>query len=39
VGLKKRVPEEMTNILEGRQRQLAGFTAPAQGLTLMQVMY
>ena len=39
VGQNKRAPEEMTNILEGRQRQLAGFTAPAQGLALMQVMY
>lgn len=39
VGLKKREPEEMTNILEGRRRQLAGFTAPAQGLALMQVLY
>ncbi len=39
VGLGKRSPEEMTAILEGRNRELAGMTAPAQGLCLIQVEY
>ena len=29
----------MTQILEAKNRQAAGVTAPAQGLCLMQVMY
>ena len=39
VGRGKRKPEEMTEILEGRSRSLAGFTAPARGLTLVEVKY
>lgn len=39
VGLGKRLPEEMKQILEGRNRVLAGATAPACGLCLMEVEY
>lgn len=39
VGLGKRKPEEMPQILSGRNRELAGITAPAQGLCLMEVKY
>lgn len=39
VGLGKRRPEDMIDILEGRNRELAGMTAPAQGLCLMRVEY
>ena len=39
VGLHLRTPEEMTAILEGRDRALAGPLAPAQGLCLMEVRY
>ena len=39
VGLGKRSAGEMTQILEAKNRQAAGVTAPAQGLCLMQVMY
>ncbi|MCI8372839.1 MAG: tRNA pseudouridine(38-40) synthase TruA [Lachnospiraceae bacterium] len=38
-GLGKREPEEMAAVLEGKKRELAGFTAPAQGLCLMEVGY
>ena len=39
VGLGKRAPEEMPAILASRDRTRAGFTAPAQGLTLWDVYY
>ncbi len=39
VGLGKRRPEEMTEILAARSRRAAGFTAPAQGLFLVNVRY
>lgn len=39
VGRGKKKAEEMTEILEGRSRSLAGFTAPARGLTLVEVKY
>ena len=39
VGRGDRKPEEIKNILEGRDRGLAGFTAPARGLTLVEVRY
>ncbi len=39
VGLGKRAPEELPAILEGRSRSLAGQTAPAVGLTLLEVRY
>lgn len=39
VGMGKRKPEEMSSILEGRNRELAGTTAPAQGLCLVEVEY
>ncbi len=39
VGLGKRTPEEMTEILERKERKYAGETAPAQGLFLAKVYY
>ena len=39
VGRGDRKPEEIKNILEGRDRGLAGFTAPARGPTLVEVRY
>jgi tRNA pseudouridine38-40 synthase len=39
VGLGIRPAEEMTNILEGGNRGLAGHTAPAKGLFLVEVQY
>lgn len=39
VGLHKKEPEEMTEILESQERERAGFTAPAQGLYLKKVAY
>ncbi|MGI6007563.1 MAG: tRNA pseudouridine(38-40) synthase TruA [Ruminococcus sp.] len=39
IGEGKRKPEEMKEILEGKDRTLAGRTAPAQGLMLMEVRY
>lgn len=39
VGRGDRRPEEMPRILEGCDRSLAGFTAPARGLTLLEVRY
>ena len=39
VAYGKKQPEELPAILEGRDRKLAGPTAPAQGLTLMKVDY
>lgn len=38
-GRRKRKPEEMKDILEALDRGAAGFTAPAQGLYLVQVEY
>lgn len=38
-GLGKRQPEELQLILEAKDRQEAGFTAPAKGLFLEQVEY
>lgn len=39
VGLGRRVPEEVPQILEARDRNLAGKTAPAHGLYLAKVYY
>lgn len=39
VGLGKRSPESMTQILAAKDRQAAGFTAPPEGLTLAGVLY
>lgn len=39
VGLHKYPPEQIKEILEAKQRSLAGPTMPAQGLTLMEVVY
>lgn len=39
VGMGKKKPEEIMHILEGKNRELAGMTAPAQGLCLLEVEY
>ena len=39
IGRGSRKPEEIQAILEGRDRGLDGFTAPARGLTLVEVGY
>lgn len=39
VGKGERQPEDMTRILENKDRELAGVTAPAQGLFLKSVEY
>lgn len=39
VGFGTRTPESMKELLEARNRSLAGFTAPAQGLCLIKVDY
>lgn len=39
VGFGKRTPESMKNLLEAKDRKLAGETAPAQGLCLIEVDY
>ena len=39
VGIGAKSPEEMTDILHALNRQTAGFTAPPQGLFLMEVEY
>ena len=39
VGLKRRSPEEIAYMLECQDRQIAGPTAPAKGLTLMKIDY
>ena len=39
VGLHQRDPESVKEILDSHDRSKAGFTAPAQGLCLMEVIY
>ena len=39
VGQEKRSPESIKDLLEAKDRSLAGPTAPASGLTLMEVRY
>lgn len=39
VGMGKRDPQSMPELLESKKRALAGFTAPAQGLCMMEVDY
>ena len=39
VGEGKKKPEDIPAILASKNRELAGFTAPAQGLMLMEVKY
>lgn len=39
VGQGKRRPEDMKGILDAKDRRLAGYTAPAQGLYLVRVDY
>ena len=39
VGSGQRSPGDMPRVLEARDRQAAGFTAPAQGLFLWEQKY
>lgn len=39
IGAGKRQPEEMTEIIESRNRSKAGFTAPPQGLYLKEIYF
>ncbi len=39
VGQGKRLPESMSEMIRARDRQAAGFTAPARGLFLTKVLY
>lgn len=39
IGDGRRAPEEMLNILAAKDRKQAGYTAPACGLTLLEVRY
>ena len=39
IGMGKREPESVETILREKDRNLAGFTAPARGLTLVEVFY
>lgn len=39
VGFGKRTPESILDLIEVKDRKLAGFTAPAKGLCMMQVDY
>lgn len=39
VGLHKRDPDSMPGLLAKRERAYAGFTAPARGLTLVEIRY
>lgn len=39
VGEGKKKPEDIPSIIASKNRERAGFTAPAQGLTLMEVKY
>lgn len=39
IGEGKRKPEDITGILQAKSRSAAGFTAPAQGLYLVEVFY
>ena len=39
IGLGKKSPDELPGIIESRNRQMAGHTAPPQGLYLQEVFY
>jgi tRNA pseudouridine38-40 synthase len=39
VGMGKRSPESLTDVLNARDRTAAGQTAPPQGLFLIHVVY
>ncbi|MCI8771214.1 MAG: tRNA pseudouridine(38-40) synthase TruA [Lachnospiraceae bacterium] len=39
IGQKKRKPEDINSILQAKDRSAAGFTAPPQGLYLVEVFY
>ncbi len=39
VGAGSRKPEDVAEVLRGEDRTLAGFSAPAKGLTLLEVIY
>ena len=39
VGMGEKMAESIDGILEAKERSSAGFTAPARGLTLLEVHY
>ena len=39
IGMGKREPESIGEVFQKNDRNLAGFTAPARGLTLVEVFY
>lgn len=39
IGDGRRTPEDVSEILEAKNRERAGYTAPACGLTLLEVIY
>ena len=39
IGLGKRTPDSVKEVLDSRDRQAAGFMAPARGLFLVSVVY
>lgn len=39
IGMEKRDPDSINHIFQSREREEAGFTAPAKGLTLVEVYY
>ena len=39
IGMGKRAPEDMANIILAQNRDAAGITAPANGLTLIEIFY
>ena len=39
VGCKKMTPEDVASAVRGKKRELAGVTAPPQGLTLVEINY
>lgn len=39
IGMGKREPESIEKVFQKKDRNLAGFTAPARGLTLVEVFY
>lgn len=39
VGMHRRKPEELAEILDSGNREMAGELAPAKGLALMEVRY
>ena len=39
IGLKKKFLDDLTKIIESKDRSLAGFSVPAKGLFLTEIQY